>query len=580
MLLELALLYIAKLQSIAVRRQTITAIDFCQWILSLWTFPPSADLTAKARAYRAILMHAIFKTTRFRTLIVTLLIGATALTSALAFAQNQAVGPGPRAPAPALPLNGPVLTIEQGQLQGSVNEGVVVYRGVPYAAAPVGDLRWREPQAAEGWSGVRASNELPPNCRESEDCLYLTIHTPDGSNTASELPVMLFIHGGGFAGGAGASYDGSGFAKQGIVLVSINYRLGRAGWFAHPALTRESPEALLGNYGLMDQIAALRWVKNNIQAFGGSADNVTIFGGSAGAISVNYLMLAPQARGLFHRAISQSGFGRRMDLPLQTVDGSPSAESAGLAFAESLGISGTDVDAAGRLRQITWEQMTQPSGPTAATGRPLPIIDGRIVTSDMVSGFARGLEAPVPFMIGGNSDEASLSRAGTDYTALHAALGTNRDAFMAIFDPDKTGDVNRVMSRLVTDQTITEPDRALARLHARNGHPTFVYHFSYVPKSERDVIYGLRHGGETPYVFNIPPTAGFEPEGEALAQAANRYWAEFARTGNPASAGGMAWPSFEDTNEALLEFPMSGVPAVQHHFNVDRLDWVEQNLPN
>jgi para-nitrobenzyl esterase len=196
-------------------------------------------------------------------------------------------------PEPPPPVSGPVIKIKQGQVQGFVKDDVNVFRGLPFAAAPVGELRWREPKAPAKWSGVRAANAYGGVCNQQEDCLFLNVTRPVSADEKSKLPVLMWIHGGAFAVGSGAA-DGTAFAKQGVILVGINYRLGRAGWFAHPALTRENPKGLLGNYGLMDQIAALEWIQDNIERFGGDRKNVTIAGGSAGAISVNYLMLAKE----------------------------------------------------------------------------------------------------------------------------------------------------------------------------------------------------------------------------------------------------------------------------------------------
>lgn len=492
-----------------------------------------------------------------------------------ATAQNNVpVGPGPRPPQAELELNGPTVTVQQGKLQGGIADGVTVFRGIPFAKAPVGDLRWREPLAPENWSGTRAANEFGASCRQAEDCLFLNIYTPNNFTNNSNLPVMLYIHGGGFAGGSGAGSDGTQFAKDGVVLVSINYRLGRLGWFAHPALTKETPNRLHANYGLMDQIQALKWVSNNIANFGGNPNNVTIFGGSAGAISVNYLMLAPQARGLFHRAISQSGFGRLEALSLSQ------AEEVGVAVAKNFNISGENADALKALRALSIEDLTGQGGNVGRAGRPLPMVDGKLVRTTMVEGFQQKLEAPVPYMLGGNSDEASLSRRTTNAQTVYDEIGEGKKEFLSIFDQDNTQDVDRIIARLVTDQSISEPDRALARAHAANGHPTFMYHYSYVPKADRDSVWGMRHGGENIYVFNIPSRNGWDEQGRTLAKAAHSYWVAFGKNGNPSNAGGATWPAFDLSDETVMEFPHNGTPDPQAHFHKNRLDWVERHLSN
>jgi para-nitrobenzyl esterase len=469
----------------------------------------------------------------------------------------------------------------QGKTQGFIAGDVVVFRGLPFAAPPVGDLRWRAPMQASKWSDVRAATTYGSSCAQSEDCLYLNIYEPVGTKADAKLPVMVWIHGGAFIFGSGSSYDGTQFAKQGVVVVTINYRLGRAGWFAHPALTQESPNGQLGNYGLMDQIAALEWVRDNIPKFGGDNRNVTIFGESAGAISINFLMLAPQARFLFNKAIAESGFGRLAPEPLHSNDGSASAEQHGAAFAERIGIKGVDASAAKALRALSWSELTRDVGGVGAVDQPLPMADGKMISMNAVDGFAKGKEAAVPYLVGGNSDEASLTRRNTNGAARLAAIKVGRAEFLSAFDPDNKGDADRIIARLVTDQTISEPDRALARLHSKQGFPTYVYHFSYVPLSMRATSSGMPHGGEIAYVFNTPRSgAAFDDEGKAIAAAANKYWVNFAKTGNPNSPDSMPWQKFDSTDEALMEFGAGGVPVLQKHFHSSRLDWVERNLPS
>jgi para-nitrobenzyl esterase len=491
---------------------------------------------------------------------------AASMFASVALAQ---MPPPPRTAEP-LALNGPTVKIAQGEAQGSIVDDVAIFRGLPFAAPPVGDFRWRAPQPPAKWTGVRPANAYSASCRDAEDCLYLNVFGPADA-TGKKLPVLLYLHGGGFVGGSGAGTDGVQMVKNGVVVVASNYRLGRAGWFAHPALTKESPSGPLGNYGLMDQIATLQWIRDNIAAFGGDAGNVTIAGGSAGAISVNYLMLAPQARGLFHKAISQSGFGRRAADPLPTV------EQTGLAFARANGIDGDDAAALKKLRALTWVVMTGATPGVGQAGQPIPMADGKYITGSAFEGFAQGKEARVPYMLGGNSDEASLTRRNTNVPERFAAVKDRRDEFLALFDPDKTNSPERIVGRLITDQSISEPNRALARLHTRNGAPTYVYHFSYVPAAQRATAFGMGHGAETQYVFNQPRgEGGFDAEGKALAASAGKYWAEFARSGNPGNAGGTQWPKYDLANETLLEFP-AGAPVQQQRFHAARLDWVERS---
>ncbi|HEX3396558.1 MAG TPA: carboxylesterase family protein [Steroidobacteraceae bacterium] len=499
---------------------------------------------------------------------------AAAIAWALA-AASAAFGQAQRAADPAAappPANGPIVKVRQGEAQGIAADGVAVFKGLPFAAPPVGDLRWRDPQLPAKWSGVRAANVFSSTCAQAEDCLYLNVYEPVGARRGAKLPVMVWIHGGAFLYGSGSAYDGSQFARQGVIVVTVNYRLGRAGWFAHPALTAENPKGLLGNYGLMDQVAALNWVQDNIKEFGGDPKNVTIFGESAGAISVNYLMLAPQAKRLFTKALSESGFGRLAARPISSV------EQIGISFAEKAGIHGSDAAAAKALRALSWSELTANAAPIGAAEQILPMADGKMITGSAADGFAKGMEAHVPYLLGGNSDEASLTRRGLNATERLASIQARREAFMAVYDPDNTGDADRIIARLVTDSSISEPDRDLARLHAKHGNATYVYHFSYTPAAQRATLFGLAHGGELAYVFNTPRSTAFDDEGKAIASAANRYWAQFAKTGAPDSAGGPPWPKFDATDEYVMEFPASGVPVAAKHFHRDRLDWVEAGL--
>jgi para-nitrobenzyl esterase len=494
---------------------------------------------------------------------------ALALASSTASSQAQKINePAPLPPA----LNGPIVKVAQGEVQGTVADGVAIFKGLPFAAPPVGDLRWHVPQPAAKWSGVRAGNGFSATCAQAEDCLYLNVYEPGDTKKGAKLPVMVWIHGGAFIFGSGSAYDGSQFARQGVIVVTVNYRLGRAGWFAHPALTAENPKGPLGNYGLMDQIAALEWVKANIKEFGGDTKNVTIFGESAGAISINYLMLAPQAKGLFARALAESGFGRLAAKPIAAV------EQNGANFAEKVGIHGTDAAAAKALRALSWTDLTGNVAAIGAAEQLLPMADGKMITGSAAAGFEEGKEAHVPYLLGGNSDEASLTRRGLNASERLAAIQERRETFLAAFDPNNSGDADRIIARLVTDQSISEPDRDLARLHAKHGNPTYVYHFSYTPSAQRATLFGLAHGGELPYVFNTPRAIPFDEEGKAVAAAANLYWAQFAKTGDPDSAGGATWLKFDAADESVMEFPVTGVPVVAPHFHKDRLDWVEAGL--
>ena len=337
-----------------------------------------------------------------------------------------AIGMGTAALSQAPPI---VVRAEGGQLQGMVADGVESFKGIPFAAPPVGDLRWRPPQPPARWTGVRQAAEFGADCMQgrfgpppsaaagapaapvpSEDCLFLNVWRPAAA-AARNLPVMVWIYGGGFVGGSSSSPNtsGIGFAKQGVVLVAMNYRVGRFGFFALPALSRERPDENKGNYAYMDQIAALQWVQRNIAAFGGNPDNVTIFGFSAGGVSVHSMLASPQARGLFHKAIAQSGGSRDSVLtarPMSKDGVDPnypvSAETIGIQFARSMGIEGTDQAALAKLRGLSADQVLRGAPAQPGTNAPsyetTPILDGKLITETAESAYKARRQPRVPLL--------------------------------------------------------------------------------------------------------------------------------------------------------------------------------------
>jgi para-nitrobenzyl esterase len=494
-----------------------------------------------------------------RAFVARLLGGALALsvaaTSTAAFAQ-----------APAAP---PTVKIKQGSLAGATADGASSYLGIPYAAPPVGALRWKPPAVAPGWSGSRDATKPGASCeKDVEDCLYLNVTTPSGAKPGAKLPVMVWIHGGGFVIGTsmaafGATHDGTEFARKGVITVSLNYRLGHAGFFAHPALDKEGHTA---NYGLADQIAALKWVKANIASFGGDPANVTIFGESAGGISVLYLMLTPEAKGLFAKAIGESSFPRHMPYDIAKADG------MGVRAAKAAGVDGSDAAAAAALRALPLSKLPYEGG---FTERAQPILDGKLIVGGIAQGFAAGRQAKVPLIVGGNSNEASLFRPkAEDFDKLPAPT---QQAVSAAYDPEHSGNKLKVMNEFVTDTYITEPDRNVARAATKAGEPVWVYFFSFVPEKARATSQGAGHVTEVRFVWSGDKQK-FLPEEVALSKSMNAYWAAFAKSGTPDSAGGVAWPKFDAAKEATLEFGSDGVTPHEHQFKA-RLDAAEQLQP-
>jgi para-nitrobenzyl esterase len=463
-----------------------------------------------------------------------------------------------------------VAAVDTGRLRGAAADGIISFKGVPFAAPPVGALRWKPPQPATRWEGVRDASAYGAVCMQkwpnndngigrvtpSEDCLTLNVFT---EATSGRRPVMVWIHGGGFVNGSGTAdlYDGTQLAKRGVVVVSINYRLGRFGAFAHPLLTREAGSAPTANYGMMDMIASLEWVKRNIAAFGGDPRNVTIFGESAGGMAVQRLMTSPAARGLFHKAMVQSGAGRE---PLQYLDRAngriPSAESDGAAFVTSLGVTATDTAA---LRAIPAERIIAAGDPSTFTGGG-PVLDGKIFVEPIVDAFRQGHEARVPYLVGYNAAEFPTTPEQVD-ASLTRILGLKLTDIpdVAATYPD---DADRA-ARIVGDLIFAEPARQLAALHAANGAPTFLYRFDILPVSVRARFKGTPHAQERQYVFSTLTASPYPTDANdaALASTVTDYWAAFAKTGDPNGANRPAWPRYAAASDQLLEFTNTGPQA-------------------
>jgi para-nitrobenzyl esterase len=449
----------------------------------------------------------------------------------------------------------PVKT-DAGLLRGVLARGddVVVYKGVPYAAPPIGPLRWKPPQPAPPWAGVRAATAFAPACpqdpgkglpagaRQGEDCLYLNVWAPAHATAA---PVMVWLHGGDDDSGAASQpqYDGAAFARDGIVFVSADYRLGALGWFAHPALTREaSPGAPLANYGLMDMIAALEWVRRNIHAFGGDPGAVTVAGESAGGEAVLLLMTTPAARGRFARAIVESGLGWDEHPPLDQ------SEAVGVAMAMRAGA---------------------PRGADAAALRALPVpallaantigvditIDGRLLTSTIAAAFKAGAVAPVPLLIGSNSGDDLLGR-GDPMDVLKGYSADQRAALRAAYGVQTPNDaaLGRAIFR---DSWMGAPARWIAA-HQATRAATYLYQFAYVPQAMRWRGGAARHGGELPFVFRalgrgpVPlPALGLDGAEMAIVHGC---WAAFVRTGRPACPDAPAWPAYSAGSDQTMLF--------------------------
>ncbi|MBA4330458.1 MAG: carboxylesterase family protein [Phenylobacterium sp.] len=484
------------------------------------------------------------------------------------------------------PPEQPVVQLAQGVLAGRADDTVAAFKNIPYAAPPVAELRWRPPGAAPTWEGRRDASTYGPICIQatpqgdpgvgplpmSEDCLNLNVWRPTDV-AASPAPVMVWIHGGGLVNGSGtaALYDGSHLARQGMVVVSMNYRLGRLGFFDHPALAAERPaDEAAGNYGLMDVIAALQWVRANIAVFGGDPANVTIFGESAGGAIVTRMMISPPARGLFDRAIVQSGLGRELQTPLDRRGAYdlPSARERGEVWAH-----GHNLLTAADLRAAPVELLLTPA-PVFANG-DLSLIDGRIVPSTVEAAFRSGRQAPVPMVIGTNSaefwwmkptDRNGYGMIDDDLTWLERATITAAYGGEAGFDRG-----------FITDAVFSEPARRLARLHAAAGHPAYLYRFDISSPDNPEPHGGATHAIERPYVFGTLPLLPYPVrEADVAASAAMMgYWTAFSRSGDPNGVGRPDWPMAGGGDTQLMLFRNDG-PSATPVPDSARLDLIER----
>jgi len=483
--------------------------------------------------------------------------------------------------APALAA-APVVQAPAGALRGVEQDGLRVFKGVPYAAAPVGALRWKPPVAAPAWSGVRDALDFGPVCYQpkprpggiysstlkamSEDCLSLNVWAPDN---AKKAPVLVWIHGGSLIGGASSEsmYDGTALAKQGLIVVSINYRLGVLGYMAHPELSAESPDHVSGNYGLLDQIAALKWVKANIAAFGGDASNVTIAGESAGGLSVMYLMASPPARGLFQKAIAQSAYMVSTPPLREPKYGHVPAEAMGAATAGKLGAKSL-----ADLRAMDAETLTTQS--LAVGFQTFGAVDGKVLPSQLVDTFDRGEQAHVPVLAGFNSGEIRSLRflappppadAATYEKTIRERYGDQADEFLRLYP---SADLAETMLLTPRDALYGWTAERLAAKQTAIGQPGYFYLFDHgYPAADAAGLHGF-HASEIPYVFGTasttPPAWPKNPDTPAeakLSAAMTQYWASFARDGVPKAAGEPAWKPYgkDRAYMAFAETPQPGV---------------------
>ena len=467
--------------------------------------------------------------------------------------------------------------IDTGLVDGTTGADgrVRAFRGIPYASPPVGELRWKAPLPIAGWPDVRKAVAFGPRCMQgrpfedivfrdeaSEDCLYLNVWTP-ATSPADRVPVMVWIHGGGFQAGSGSEprQDGDALARKGVVVVNVNYRLGVFGFLAHPELTKESGQNASGNYGLLDQIAALRWVQRNIAAFGGDPRNVTIFGESAGSFAVSALMVSPLAQGLFHRAIGQSGAFFTVGDQTLAPRSLSASEDQGAKFVASIGapsLAALRAMAAGDVLQAALK------GPMTQFA---PIIDGYVLPREVHAIYAEGQQSRVPLLAGWNADEmrAGVVLAKEKPTArifaeqARVRFGEHADALLTLYPAGSDAEALESAAALASDLFIGYATWKWLEMHLGTGQaPVYRYSFDRkipvapdtringVPATAADI--GARHAGEIEYVFGALdwlPTVPWQPEDRQLSDLMMSYWSNFARSGDPNGAGLPPWPGYE-----------------------------------
>jgi para-nitrobenzyl esterase len=474
-----------------------------------------------------------------------------------------------------------------GTIEGIEQDGILIYKGIPFAAPPVGELRWKAPAPVQPWSGIKKTDAFCNACMQaanamgntspvSEDCLYINVWTP-AKKTDAKLPVIYWVHGGGYSGGSASTpmYDGMGFARKGVVMVSVAYRLGPFGFLAHPELSMESGNGS-GNYGILDMIEGLKWVKNNIANFGGDPANVTIFGHSAGGAAISLLAATPLTKGLFHRAICMSGgsftplmtenqTGIGLGLPVLKL-----AESNGEQFLKELGAA--DIKAA---RALSADDIQNKLSGGFGGMRFRPVADGYVISNDLYSLYMSGSFNDTPVLLGHTSNEMGSFGGNQDITKadlekqIKEQYGPQADLILSAYPHSTDAEATRASRDIRNDSSFSWNTWAWSRLQTQKGkNSAYQYYFDYNP-GKPDA--GSGHGSDVPYAFQTltgPAEAPKEDELK-LSDMISSYWVNFAKTGNPNGQGLPEWPAFSESDQKVMVFDTA--PGARPVPNIERL---------
>jgi para-nitrobenzyl esterase len=466
------------------------------------------------------------------------------------------------------------LKTDKGWIQGVSENGLTIFRGIPFAAPPVGRLRWKAPQAVSEWTDVRSAEHFAaspmqagnPAGGKSEDCLYLNVWSP-AKSTRDQLPVMVWIYGGGFSTGSTAEpwYEGSKLAQKGVVFVSIAYRVGPLGFLVHPSLNAESKDHVSGNYGLLDQIAALKWIQKNIARFGGDPRKVTIFGESAGGLSVSMLCASPLAKGLFRGAISQSGasFGPAGNIfyPGENMKLLSTANEEGIKYLHNAGVSNIE-----ELRSLPPDKLPMAWG----VGSSWPVIDGYVIPDVQYTLYSNGKYSDIPVLIGYNSDEGlSFSPGKTPEECTESVrkrYGKFADDLLKAYPVGDTS-VSRSARNLSRDAAFGWHNWTWAKLQSQTGHSKVFYYFfdqhPDYPASSTMFGYGSPHAQDVSYVFQHLEASdpNISQSDVSISKAMGDYWINFVKSGDPNGAGLPQWSSFTNNRPMVMYFDKTPHPG-------------------